>query len=276
MGSKPTSATSSKWLHALPEAGAEGVAYRQLAADLRRAIAAGRWPTGSRLPTEAEVVAETGFSRNTVRRAFQDLVSEGVVYRVRGRGTYVVPGHSQYLRSFGSIDDLMALSLDTELEIVEPLHIRASVEIANQLGVNEDTVMAISFIRIHNEIPFCYTRVHVPLALGAQLGELPDLRQLSEPGMRSSATVISLINKVHPGCIYGAQQKITAEMPSPDTAHRLNCEAGCPVLRIERLYWDRNQRPLELAINRFHPEYYSYRLQIRGSMESSGPGGGLS
>jgi GntR family transcriptional regulator len=131
MSAKPISAASSKWLRALPEIVGEGVAYRQLAADLRRSIAVGRWPTGSRLPTEAEVVAATGLSRNTVRRAFQDLVSEGVVYRVRGRGTYVVPGHGQYIRSFGSIGDLMALSLDTEMEIVEPLHIRASLEIAN-------------------------------------------------------------------------------------------------------------------------------------------------
>lgn len=276
MSAKPISAASSKWLRALPEIVGEGVAYRQLAADLRRSIAVGRWPTGSRLPTEAEVVAATGLSRNTVRRAFQDLVSEGVVYRVRGRGTYVVPGHGQYIRSFGSIGDLMALSLDTEMEIVEPLHIRASLEIANELDVTDDTVMAMSFVRIHEGIPLCYTRVHVPLALGAQLRELPELRELSEPGMRSSTTVISLIEKVRPGSIQGAQQTITAEIATPDTAHRLNCDAGRPVLCIERLYWGRNQRPLELAINHFHPEHYSYRLQIRGGMDRSGVGGSAS
>jgi GntR family transcriptional regulator len=276
VGAETPSTASSKWLHALPDVVGEGVAYRQLAADLRRSIAAGRWPTGSRLPTEAEVVAATGLSRNTVRRAFQDLVSEGVIYRVRGRGTYVVPGHAQYVRSFGSIGDLMNLSLDTEMEIVEPLHVRASLEIANELAVEDDTVMAMSFIRIHEGIPLCYTRVHVPLALGAELRELPELRELSEPGLHSRTTIISLIEKIHPGSIQGAQQTITAEIASLDTAHRLNCEAGCPVLRIERLYCDQNQRPLELAINRFHPEHYSYRLQIRGGMERSDLSGSAS
>jgi GntR family transcriptional regulator len=276
MNGKPIPAASSKWLGPLAETLGEGIAYRQLAADLRHSIAAGRWPAGMRLPTEAEVVEATGLSRNTVRRAFQDLVSEGVIYRVRGRGTYVIPGQGQYIRSFGSIGDLMALSLDTEMEIVEPLHVRASIEIANELGVEDDTVMALSFVRLHEGIPFCYTRVHVPLALGAELKELPELSKLSEPGVRSSVTVISLIEKIHPGSIQGAQQQITAEIASPGIAHRLRCEVGCPVLRIERLYWDRNRRPLELAINRFHPDHYSYRLQIRGGMDSSGVSGGTS
>ena len=83
----------------------EAPAYQQLAADLRQAAVAGRYPPGQRLPTEAELVASTGLSRQTVRRAFQELVSEGVIYRVRGRGTFAVPGDGRYLRSFGSIDD---------------------------------------------------------------------------------------------------------------------------------------------------------------------------
>jgi hypothetical protein len=45
--------------------------------------------------------------------------------------TFAVPGDGSYLRSVGSIDDLVALAVDTELEIVEPLHVLASVEIAD-------------------------------------------------------------------------------------------------------------------------------------------------
>ncbi|HYZ52320.1 MAG TPA: GntR family transcriptional regulator, partial [Streptosporangiaceae bacterium] len=52
-----------------PEDPGGGSAYRQLASDLRRAITAGRYPPGQRLPTEAELVAATGLSRQTVRRA---------------------------------------------------------------------------------------------------------------------------------------------------------------------------------------------------------------
>ena len=95
-------------------------AYRALAATLRSAIAAGRYRGGVRLPTEAELAAEYGLSRQTVRRAFVDLVAEGVVHRVPGRGTFATERGGRYLRQLGSIDDLMNLSTDTTMEVVEP------------------------------------------------------------------------------------------------------------------------------------------------------------
>jgi GntR family transcriptional regulator len=257
-----------------PAAGTgELTAYRQLAADLRQAVAAGRYPTGQRLPTEAELVASTGLSRQTVRRAFQELVSEGVIYRVRGRGTFAVPGEGKYLRSFGSIDDLMALSLDTELRVVEPLHVLASLAVADMLRVPEDSVMAMSFLRLHDGVPFCYTRVHVPLEIGRRLRELPELRALTEPGDGARFTVISLVDQVSERQIHNAVQNATAVAADPDTARRLGCPAGVPVLRIERLYSDRDLVPLELAVNHFHPDRYSYRLQMRGRVDHSGTGG---
>jgi GntR family transcriptional regulator len=250
----------------------EATAYRQLAADLRQAVAAGRYPPGQRLPTEAELVESTGLSRQTVRRAFQELVSEGVIYRVRGRGTFAVPGEGTYLRSLGSIDDLMALSLDTELRVVEPLHVLASVAVADTLRVPEDSVMAMSFLRLHDGVPFCHTRVHVPLQIGRRLRDLPELGALTEPGDRARFTVISLVDQVSDRQIHNAVQNATAVAADPDTARRLGCPAGVPVLRIERLYCDRDLMPLELAINHFHPDRYSYRLQMRGRVDHTAGG----
>jgi DNA-binding GntR family transcriptional regulator len=243
-----------------------------MAADLRQAIAAGRYPAGQRLPTEAELVTATGLSRQTVRRAFQELVTEGVIYRVRGRGTFAVPGDGKYLRSFGSVDDLMALSLDTEMQVVEPLHVLASLELAGALGVPDDLVMAMSFLRLHDGVPFCYTRVHLPMGLGRRLRELPELATLTEPGARARLTVISLVERVSEHAIHSALQNTTAVAASADVARRLGCAAGLPVLRIDRLYRDRDLCPLELAINHFNPDRYSYRLQLRGRVDHPGRG----
>ncbi len=207
-----------------------------------------------------------------MRRAFQELVSEGVIYRVRGRGTFAVPGDGAYLRSFGSIDDLLALSLDTELRVVEPLHVLASVTVAETLRVPEDSVMAMSFLRLRDGLPFCFTRVHVPLEIGRRLRGLPELGALTEPGDRARFTVISLVDRVSDRPVHSAAQNTTAVAADPDTARRLGCPAGVPVLRIERLYCDRDLVPLELAVNHFHPDRYSYRLQMRGRVDHAGPG----
>jgi GntR family transcriptional regulator len=262
-------ATARTPLRAVPGGPVEVSAYRQLAADLRQAIAAGRYPPAQRLPTEAELVASTGLSRQTVRRAFQELAWEGAIFRVRGRGTFAVPGDGRYLRSFGSIDDLMALSLDTELQVVEPLHVQASVKLAGQLRTAEDSVMTISFLRLHDGVPFCYTRVHVPMATGRRLRDLPELAGLAEPGARARFTMISLVDRVSGRPIHSAVQNATAVAASADTGRRLGCPAGLPVLRIDRLYRDRELVPLELAVNHFHPGRYSYRLELRGRVDHS-------
>src|SRR5581483_139978 len=90
--------------HQTPDDGRKNrPAYKQLAAELRDALVGGKYGPGTRLPTEAELVAAHGVSRQTVRQAFSELVTEGLIYRVRGRGTFAIPARPSgaYLRSVG-------------------------------------------------------------------------------------------------------------------------------------------------------------------------------
>lgn len=66
--------------------------FRRLTADLRRGIHDGTWPPGSKLPTERALAAETGLSLTTVRRAYEELVTEGLVERRQGAGTFAARG----------------------------------------------------------------------------------------------------------------------------------------------------------------------------------------
>lgn len=60
--------------------------YRDLAAELRRAIVSGVLPPGSQLDTEAELAEQHRVSRNTVRLALAALQTEGLITTGRGRG----------------------------------------------------------------------------------------------------------------------------------------------------------------------------------------------
>jgi len=63
----------------------------QLADYLRARIDDGTYPPRARLPSEVTLVQETGFARDTVRKAVAVLLDEGRVYVVRGLGTFVSP-----------------------------------------------------------------------------------------------------------------------------------------------------------------------------------------
>jgi DNA-binding FadR family transcriptional regulator len=63
----------------------------QAAADLGRAILAGRYAPGAAMPREAELAAEMGVSRNTLREAMKVLASKSLVEIAPRRGTVVLP-----------------------------------------------------------------------------------------------------------------------------------------------------------------------------------------
>jgi hypothetical protein len=94
--------------------------------------------------------------------------------------------------------------------------------------------MPMSLVRLHDGAPFCYTRVHVSMELGRRPRGLPELAGLAEPGARGRVTMISL---------------------------------------IDRLYRNRELRPLELAVNHFNPDRYSCRLPLRRA-DPAGAGAG--
>jgi GntR family transcriptional regulator len=65
--------------------------YIQLAEVLRQRISGGQYPVGSRLPTEVDLVEETGYSRDTVRAAVRLLRESGWVTVTHGLGTFINP-----------------------------------------------------------------------------------------------------------------------------------------------------------------------------------------
>lgn len=199
-----------------------------------------------------------------MRRAFQDLVAEGVVYRVPGRGTYArESGH--YLRQFGSIEDLMSLSQDTTMEVLRGLERRVDVQAAGRLRLDDDVVHTVVFRRLHGPpgrgVPFVSTTVHLPPPVARLLGEDDALRT----GAVSTHTVIGLLEPHLGAPIAEAAQSITVGSADDAVAGAVGCAPGHPMLRVDRLYTDDAGRPVELSVSHFLPEQYTYRVTLRRS-----------
>lgn len=83
-------------------------AYRGLRQALQELIGDGRIPLGTRLPSERAVTEALGVSRNTVTRAYADLIAAGFATARQGSGTYAaVPvdrrrAHDHALHSLGA------------------------------------------------------------------------------------------------------------------------------------------------------------------------------
>lgn len=237
-------------------------AHSLVTQQLRSEIAAGMYPTGVALPTEAELCDVHGVSRQTVRRAFQDLVTEGIVYRVPGKGTFVSSAQGKYIRSSGSIDELLALAVDSDLEVLSPPQIVIDINAAGRLHLDTDQVMSMRFRRLHHDRPYCVTTAYLPTAWGVRLQDIDELRSV---GVQRNTTVLSMVQRATGRTIAGADQTITATAADENVAALLQCNPGDALLRIDRLYFDHTGEYIELAINHFNPARYTYRFQMRSN-----------
>jgi GntR family transcriptional regulator len=234
-------------------------AYRRVASDLRAQIRVEAFAPATPMPTEAEIAHQYSVSRQTVRRAFQDLVAEGLVRRVPGSGTFATPS-SRYLRQFGSIEDLMGLSADSEMQVLCPMNEAVDPAAASRLRLTDDHVATASFIRLHDGEAFCHTRLWLPPLVRDRLGYV---KELASPGVTSQVTVIALLDKVLPKPIQDAEQSISVAVAMPEVADALKVAPGTALLRIDRTYYDTEGDSVELAVSHFHPDRYSYRVRLR-------------
>jgi GntR family transcriptional regulator len=75
---------------------AEGALYQQIVDRIKREIAEGRLPAGASLPSFRQFAEELLVSVITVKRAYEELERDGIIFRRQGLGTFVAEhGHDR-------------------------------------------------------------------------------------------------------------------------------------------------------------------------------------
>jgi GntR family transcriptional regulator len=101
--------------------------YLQIMEQIRQRIAARDWPPGKELPSIRALAAGLAVSVITVKRAYLDLESEGVIVTRHGKGSFVADVN-------GLAGELQEEQLDEHLE--------AAASIARGLGLSEEELAA--------------------------------------------------------------------------------------------------------------------------------------
>ncbi|MFC4005928.1 GntR family transcriptional regulator [Nonomuraea purpurea] len=74
--------------------------WKQVAEVIRQRIADGVYRSGSRVPSENDLMQEFGIARMTAHKVMRALREDGAIYTVRGMGSFVSPpggseGHTE-------------------------------------------------------------------------------------------------------------------------------------------------------------------------------------
>lgn len=110
--------------------------YQQITETLAARIAAGEWPPGAALPSEAALARDLDVSQGTLRKALGQLAAEGLVTRRQGRGTFI-PDQPDPTRARPTpLVDMTGAPLDAELRsqvlitTLPPAHVARCLDIA--------------------------------------------------------------------------------------------------------------------------------------------------
>lgn len=228
--------------------------YYQLAGVLREHILSGRFSTGDRIPTEAELVSEYGVSRITVRQALHSLEQEGLVRREVGRGTFVNEHRSfkGELKVEGSLDDLISIGLFTSVKLLSVRAVTATRDDAEALGVKVGSQLTrCARLRYWHGDPYCHIVVDLPEAIGKRLTK----RDFQGSILRALEDRL----KIH---IRDAQQTVRASLADAALARLLETRIGAPLLSIDRLVMRDDGTPVERVRTHYRSDIYSFAVHL--------------
>ncbi|MBV8043892.1 histidine utilization repressor [Pluralibacter sp.] len=136
--------------------GAPAPFYEKVKQAISDNIAAGVWRPHDRIPSEAELVAQFGFSRMTVNRALRELTDEGLLVRLQGVGTFVAEpkGQSALFEIHSIADEIASRQHAHRCEVLMLEETRADANQAAALGVAEGSRIYHSLmVHYENDIP---------------------------------------------------------------------------------------------------------------------------
>lgn len=225
-------------------------AFRQVAADLREKITAGRYSPGDRLPSEREMVETYGVSRPTIRDAVDMLRAEGLVTSEHGRGVFVRPP--------ASIQRIARSRLSREA--------RAKNRGAFLADAAARGFTPSSSVKIRFEEADARAAQHLAIDEGAEVtvrdrvmradGLVVQLAVSRLPRELTRGTAIEDVN-TGPGGAYARLEDaghrlgsfvehVGARMPTPEEASLMQLAEGVPVVTVTRVAYGEDGTPLEM------------------------------
>lgn len=232
--------------------GASGVAlWRRIAESVEQEIAAGTLAPGGKLPTEAQMAAQFGVNRHTVRRALEELSRNGLVRVEQGRGSFVAEDvldytlgprmrFSEWIRRHNKEPSGRTLDLrelPAEAAVAAGLGIRSGAKVVRleRLGLADGRPVSIG---AHHFPAARFPKLLAALRAGAGISEA-----LAQAGVHDYRRQVT---------------RVSARMPTEQEATLLDMPRNRPLLVTENVNVDSAGAVVEFGLSR----YPTPRVQI--------------
>jgi GntR family transcriptional regulator len=227
--------------------------YRQVQAGIEQMIRAN--PRAKEMPlSDAQLAQRFGVSRITVRRAVDELVGAGVLYRLQGVGTFVRQKKLRERLTLNSFLDAWtqrAGQFNVRVEAFE--RIPADKEIATRLAVRRGTELVyVQRLRFQKE---------ALVAIDDRYIRADRCSRLTTQDIKTSSLVDYLRNREGIELDHG-EMEIEARRANERQAKALGVRTGEPILVRRVTFLTKDNEPVLTGISTYRADRVSYRLTL--------------
>ena len=206
------------------------------------------------LPSETELCTLFQTNRGTLRHAMDVLIHEGLIYRKKGRGTFIRRRRIELdlVHFCSTTDELLARGYEPSTSVLKITCLNPLLHIQKKLWLTEtDQVWELYRLRLADGEPISLQCSYVPVALSPDL----DKQDLTK-------SLFSMFRTEYQIELNNADQIIRARAVTPEEARLLQINAGDSVIEISRVSYDQNDEPVEYMDSLWRGDRYDMRVHL--------------
>ncbi len=236
--------------------------YAQLKETLITAIACGDLSPGDQIPSQRELCAQHEMSHMTVRRAISELINEGVIYSIPGKGIYVAE-KKQIAEAgplFGFTEDMALRGMEASSKVLAAEIVNASTIVAQALSVPAGTPLVyLRRLRLANGEPMALQTNYLLHALCPGLLE-HDLEHSS---------LYAVLRNAYDLCLASGMVAVEAAHADEEQAELLELTLSAALLITEQTTFLDTGQSFEFVRSAYRGDRHRMQLEVSAKQGSS-------
>lgn len=203
---------------------------------------------GAGVPTERELAARFETSRTTVRQAVGELVSDGRLERVQGRGTFVATPKMMMLPQVSFSDNTMSQGARPRREVLSAQCEEASEAVRENLQLDAGAMSTrFEVLRTIDDEPVGHETVHLP-------GDLTEIAARLD----AQDSLYRMLSDDYGMVIHEVEDLVETVLCDPIRADLLGVNTGAPMLLVHRTGYRKDGQPIEWTRSIFRGDRYRF------------------
>jgi len=206
-------------------------------------------------PSENELCELFDVNRGTVRHALQVLEREGLIYREKGRGTFLKRRRVELdpTTLWSTSEDLRCRGWIPSVRLLDLALVSAQPHVQRMLTLTpQDEVWEIYRLRLANDEPISLQWSYIPQRLAPNLNQ-KDLTN----------SLFMILRRDYGIYLEVADQVIRTRAATSEEASLLETQSGLPLFEITRITYDHQSNPVEYLDSLWRGDRYDMRVKLK-------------